>query len=230
MSLDIQERDGVRIISLQQGKVNAFDMNLVNALDQALIEAETTAQAVVLSGTEKVFSGGFDVNVLKQEGEDAFFELVKKGGELIISLYSYPKPLIMAAAGHGIALGAIILMTGDVRVGASKDAKYGLNETAIGLPLPNFGMALARDRLSRHALNASVLQSRIYEGPEAVDAGFLDLTVEKEQVLEVALQHADQLKNMPASRYAKTKLQLRKPALMAMSEADDDLSFTLHSV
>ena len=49
----------------------------------------------------------------------------------------------MAATGHGLALGAIMLLAGDVRVGpnaSGSKARFGLNEVAIGMTLPMIGL------------------------------------------------------------------------------------------
>jgi len=75
--------------------------------------------------------------------------LVSKGAELIVRLYSFPLPVVVAAEGHSIAMGAIMLLAADLRIGKDADTKYGLNETAIGMVLPPFGMELAKARRIR---------------------------------------------------------------------------------
>ena len=60
-----------------------------------------------------------------------------------------------ACTGHSVAAGAILLMAGDLRIGAEGDFKIGLNETAIGLPLPAYAIALAQARMPVTALTAS---------------------------------------------------------------------------
>ena len=55
--------------------------------------------------------------------------LLDAGRALVERVYGFRKPLVMAATGHGLALGAILLLAGDVRVAASETkAKFGLNE------------------------------------------------------------------------------------------------------
>ena len=68
---------------------------------------------------------------------------------MLLRLFSFPQPVVVASAGHAIAAGALVLLAADTRLGASGAFKYGLNETAIGMSLPPFGMEMAKCRLSK---------------------------------------------------------------------------------
>ena len=123
---------------------------------------------------------------------------------------------MVAAEGHSIAMGAIMLMASDLCIGKDADTKYGLNETAIGMVLPPFGMELAKARLANTSQTEALLFSRIYQGNEAVKAGFLDVAVPQEKVLATAMGYAEQLKMLPSQAFAASKLQLRKETLEKM--------------
>jgi enoyl-CoA hydratase len=79
--------------------------------------------------------------------------MVEAGAELLLKIYMHPQPVIIGCTGHAVAAGALLLLTGDYRIGISGDFKIGLNETSIGLSLPTFGLELARDRLDGRYLN-----------------------------------------------------------------------------
>ena len=83
-------------------------------------------------------------------------------------------------------MGAILLMASDVRIGAAGDYKIGMNEVAIGMPVPRFATEFADDRLSRRHLDAAIGLATIYDPAGAVEAGFLDELVEGDRVIEVA--------------------------------------------
>ena len=55
--------DGVTVIALERGKVNALNPSVVHELDGRLDEIETNdaARALVLTGTGKFFTFGFDI-------------------------------------------------------------------------------------------------------------------------------------------------------------------------
>ena len=155
---------------------------------------------------------------MKADDKSKQHELVQAGADLIVRLYSYPLPVVVAAEGHSIAMGAILLMAADLRVGKNSDAKYGLNETAIGMVLPPFGMELAKSRLASECQTEALLFSRIYQGEEAIKAGFLDMAVSQEKVLVTALGYADKLKMLPRASFAEAKLALRKETLEKMKQ------------
>ncbi|MEA3381104.1 MAG: crotonase/enoyl-CoA hydratase family protein [Pseudomonadota bacterium] len=216
MAFNLAINNDIAVISFDDGKVNAVGFTLIEQFNNALDEAEKDAKAVVLHGGEGKFCGGFDLSVMKSGDKDKQHELVSKGADLIVRLYSFPIPVIVAAEGHSIAMGAIMLMASDLRIGKDADTKYGLNETAIGMVLPPFGMELAKARLANTSQTEALLFSRIYQGKEAVKAGFLDAAVPQEKVLATAMGYAEQLKMLPSQAFAASKLQLRKETLEKM--------------
>lgn len=181
--------DGIRVLRLDHGKPNSISTEIAETLLAELGRAEQDATAVVLLGRPGMFSGGFDLAVMKQ-GASAAREMVKTGGRLLAAILDHPKPIVAGCGGHAIAMGAFLVMACDYRIGTRGDFKLGLNETAIGMTLPDFAIELTRLRLSKRHYDRAVVQSEIY-GPEgAVDAGFLDRVVAPEalegEVMEVA--------------------------------------------
>jgi hypothetical protein len=55
-------QDGVAVLTMRHGKVNALDTELCQALCGALDQAADRAQAVVLTGAGTVFSAGVDLH------------------------------------------------------------------------------------------------------------------------------------------------------------------------
>ena len=216
MAFNLAINNDIAVITFDDGKVNAVGFTLIEQFNNALDEAEKNAKAVVLHGGEGKFCGGVDLSVMKSGDKEKQHELVSKGADLIVRLYSFPLPVIVAAEGHSIAMGAIMLMASDLRIGKDADTKYGLNETAIGMVLPPFGMELAKARLANTSQTEALLFSRIYQGNEAVKAGFLDAAVPQEKVLATAMRYAEQLKMLPSQAFAASKLQLRKETLEKM--------------
>ena len=216
MSFNMTIDNEIALITFDDGKVNAVGFGLIDAFNQALDSAEADEKAVVIYGGEGKFCGGFDLSVMKGEDKGQQQALVSAGAALVKRLYAFPKPVIMAAEGHSIALGAIFLMAADLRIGKDGDTKYGLNETAIGMVLPSFGMELAKARLASTSLTEALLFSRIYQGEEAVKAGYLDAAVPQDNVLNTAMSYAAQLKMLPSSAFAESKRQLRKETLEKM--------------
>ena len=140
-----------------------------------------------------------------------------RGCGIVPRLESFPKPTIAAATGHGIALGALFLLGCDVRVGALGNYHFGLNETAINLPLPIFGLELAEARLARDRMVEAVLQARLYQAEEAVTVGYLDHAVTQDKVIRDSTNMPLELERFPMGANNENK-QLRpgqRPGRMA---------------
>jgi enoyl-CoA hydratase len=200
--------DSVAVIHLDDGKANALSPVVIEGLQAALDQAEKDARAVVLAGRLGRLSAGFDLSVMRT-GPEAVRGLVTAGAELLLRLYSFPMPTVVACTGHALAAGAIVLLTADTRIGARGEFKIGLNEVAIGMTLPVFGVEFARDRLSKRHFFAATTQARIFDPEAAVDAGFLDSLTAPEKLLDEALAQAVQLSQLNTGAYAGTKQSMR---------------------
>jgi enoyl-CoA hydratase len=171
----------------------------------ALLErAEGEARAVLLTGRAGKFSAGFDLSVMT-ESDEAMRSLVSGGAELLCTMYEHPLPIVSASTGHALAMGALLLLASDIRVGADGPFKIGLTEVAIGMPLPVFVIELARDRLERSELVRATLGAKVYDPAGAVGAGYLDRVVPAETLQEVALEEAKLLASYRSGAFARSK-------------------------
>ena len=202
----------VAVIGMDDGKVNAISHDFCAQVQSALDRAEREARAVALIGRPQRFSAGFDLNVFKQ-GEEATYGLLQAGGALMLRLFRHPQPLIMGCTGHAIAGGALLLLTGDTRVAAAGEFKIGLNETAIGMVLPQFGLELAQHRLSPQHIQAAVIQAQLFNPEGARAAGFVDEVVPPDEVPARTVAVAQQMATIAGAAYAGNKRNLRAEAL-----------------
>ena len=212
------ELDGdVASIFFDDGKANALSHAAIDALNGALDRAEGEAKALVIAGRPGRFSAGFDLSVMNA-GVDAVRALVRAGAELSVRLYAFERPVVLACTGHALAAGAILLMAGDVRIGAAGEFKIGLNEVTLGMPIPHFAAELARDRLSRRHLTSATSLATIYSPEGAVDAGFLDLIVPAEAVITTAQERAATLAaTLSGPAFRTTRTNLRGPVAAAIT-------------
>ena len=163
----------VALVSIDDGKVNALNVGLFDALLDALDAAEEQAKAVVIAGRPGVFTAGLDLNIVRS-GAGTASDLLSHGIKLFLRLAQFPRPVVAACTGHALAAGAVILLCCDVRIGAPGDFKIGLNEVAIGLPIPSLVVDLAQRRLSPRHFTLACNTAEVYSPPAAVDVGFLD--------------------------------------------------------
>ncbi len=199
----------VALLTIDDGKANAVGNNFVAAFEACLDRAGSEAKAVVIMGRPGVFSGGFDLKEF-QKGPEATKALVAKGAAMLLRVFSHPQPVIAACTGHAVAAGGFLLLACDTRIGTAGAFKIGLNETAIGMKLPVFGLELAHARLSNRYQTASLIQGHLFDPSAAREAGFLDEVVAADQLKNIALERAGALAKLPDNAYAANKLALRE--------------------
>jgi enoyl-CoA hydratase len=215
------------VVTMDDGKANALSDAMIDALLAALARAEKEASAMVLAGRAERFCAGFDLKVM-MSGPDNAKALLRRGAGLLMKLYGAPLPLVIACTGHALAGGALVLLTGDVRVGAAGPYRIGLNEVSIGLPVPVLAMELARDRLTSLELGRATLQGKIYDPEGAARAGYLDEVVAAGDVLGRAKEEATRLSALVKNAYSATKSRLRgKTIAHVLGTLEEDMQSLL---
>jgi enoyl-CoA hydratase len=222
--------DGVAVLRFDDGKVNVLSFAAIEAFQAGLDRAEREATAVCIVGRDGVTSAGFDLSVMKA-GMDSARELVQAGGRMLLRLYAHPQPVVIAVTGHALAAGALLVGSCDVRLGADRPSKIGLNETAIGMSLPLFAVELARDRLNPAHLVRSALCAEVFDPRGAVEAGWLDRVVALESCVDEAIAEARRLGTYANTAYAQTKRSLRRPVIdrIRAGGASDIDNFTIET-
>lgn len=200
--------DNVAVVRMDDGKANALSPAMLDGLDEALARAAKEAKATVLVGRENRFSAGFDLRHMMAGPAEAK-ALLTRGADVLMKAYGHPNPLVVACTGHALAGGALLVLTGDVRIGTLGEFKIGLNEIAIGMPLPILALEMARDRLAPKKLTEATLTARKYAPPEAVQVGYLDEALPPDQVLPAAMERAKQLTQLSGMPFAASKRGLR---------------------
>lgn len=183
----------VSVITLDDGKANALTFEVLDQLEAALDHSFDAAKSVVINGRPGKFSAGFDLKTMTASPTDAQ-RLLKAGAEFALRVYTAPIPVVLGITGHALAMGGILAVSADYRVGLTGPYKLGLNEVAIGMPVPRFGVELCRDRLSKRWLTRSVQHGHYFSPTEALDANFLDeLVDDHDSVAPRALEVASHL-------------------------------------
>ena len=213
--------NNIATLTFDDGKANAVGPQFLDDINTGLDRAQAEqVGAVILRGREGIFSGGFDLEEFKK-GVELGMTMVGRGFDLLVRLYSFPLPLVAACTGHGVAMGAFIIMACDSRIGSRGNFKISLPETAIGMALTPLLLALTAARISRQHMTRVALQSEVYNPEQAVEAGFIDEAVEADLLDARAMEVALKLANLPQAQYAANKLSIRANTLQAMN---DDLA------
>jgi enoyl-CoA hydratase len=219
-SLRYKLEDGVATITIDDGKANVMTVSMLRAMDAALDRAATDKAVIILRGRPGMFSGGFDLTVFKRDQQE-LFEMLKAGAEITERLLSFPYPVVAVCTGHAIAMGAFLLLSADLRIGANPDARIQVNEVQIGLTLPHFAIEVCRQRLSPAHFNLAAVTATSYNQQQGVVAGFLDEATSTESLPEVLKSRTEHLRKLHMESFTATKQRLRAPALSLLRDAID---------
>jgi len=128
-------KDHVLVITLNRPKVNAFNLEMVEATLAAFKQAgrDPQVRCVLLSGSGNVFSAGQDITEVKKEEDTSFrFHLLHTYNPLVLHIRQLEKPVLAAINGavSGAALG--IALACDLRI-AADTARFVVGFLGIGL-------------------------------------------------------------------------------------------------
>src|SRR4051812_42291212 len=215
-------RDRIAHVTIANGKANALSFDVLAGLGDALSRAEDAGEAdvgaVLVTGAPGMFSGGFDLKVMRSAPESAG-KLVTDGGELFARMYGSQIPIVVACTGHAIAAGALLLLGADARIGARGEFRIGLIETQLGMVLPRWAVELAQERLSKRHVQDATVGARIYEPDGAADAGFLDAVAPAEALADAAAAEALRWAALPRDAYRGQVRMCRGERLGRLAEA-----------
>jgi enoyl-CoA hydratase len=208
MTVSTSEVDGVLVATMDDGKVNALTMEVIDGLRSAVGVAAGRGQPLVITGRDGCFSAGFDLALVNGGDRDLFSATFAEGALLYREIVEAPMPVVASCTGHALAGGALLLLSADYRIGRVGSYRLGLNELRIGMALPTFAVVMASHRLERRYLTAATMFAEIVSPERAVTMGYLDEMVE--DPLPRASSLAGELAALPQEPFATTKRRIRR--------------------
>ena len=213
--VSVQIHGEIALVSINRPPANAMDLELLGELEGNLDFVEKPA-GLIITGVGACFCAGLDLRVVPKYAAAQQRQLVASLNRLFTRIYDLPFPTVAAVNGHALAGGFFLALACDVRVGVKKDYQLGLPEVRVGVPYPEAAMRLAQAELSPATARQLVLSGDPISPDEAVALGVLDQLVEEDALVTVALEQARSRALLAAEIYARTKQQLREPALCDM--------------
>ncbi|MFE0028487.1 enoyl-CoA hydratase/isomerase family protein [Amycolatopsis sp. NPDC059021] len=206
--IDIEDHDGIAVLTLRHGPVNALDLELLTAVPDTLT-AVAGARAVVLTGSGRSFSAGVDLKRIVEGGPRYVERFLPALSLAMLTLFEHPKPAVAAVNGHALAGGCVLAAACDVRL--MSGGTIGLTEVAAGVPFPSVPLEIMRHAVGP-ALDTMVLGAGRLAPGQAASIGLVHEVVEPEQLMTTALARAEALCAAPPDVYALAKHQLHRPA------------------
>jgi len=221
--LEHEESRGIHRLTMDHGP-NALDPPLMAALRTRLDKlANNGAPAVVLASSHPtLFCPGWDLKMLADADRDAVGEFLHNFNALIVELFSYPGPTAAAISGHSVAGGCLLSLSCDLRVMATGQARQGLSELNLGLPVPGNSMRMLRARLSSPALDNLVFRGEGCTATRARELGIVHRTAATADTLAVTELELGTLAGRPRRAFVESKRFLFGEAWEAMQQGSPE--------
>ncbi len=202
-----EDRDGVRIVILDNPPINALSFALSGELLPVVeaSSADPSVKAVIFTGANGIFSGGADINDFSIEPTPQ----TRTIRDVIAAIERSGTTFVAAIEKNALGGGLELALACDYRI-AQKDAKVGLPEIKLGL-LPGAGGTQRLPRLigAQDALDI-MLKGRNLKMDEAKDKGIIDEVVEG-NVLDAAVELAKKVvASEPKRRISRRKAFIGK--------------------
>ncbi len=175
--------------------------------------------SLVITGRPGIFSAGFDLKIISSGDSDAVASMVKAGFTLLARIYNFPRPVIAACSGHGVALGAFLLCCADYRIGAKGQFIVQANETRNNMSIPTPILEISKSRIAKTHWYRAILNAEAYPVENAIEPGYLDEVTDAENLMNRAMEVANDLATLGHPHYKITKDLDQKETLKRIHDA-----------
>jgi enoyl-CoA hydratase/carnithine racemase len=161
-----------RITIDSPAKRNALDHEILDALAATLPELD--ARCLLLTGTGKVFSAGYDIGALPRDDFARAAEAIVAHPftAAIEALDAYPYPVLAALNGHAIGGGLELALSCDLRL-CSADARLGMPPARLGLIYSHTGLRKFLDAIGAPRTRELFFTARNVGAEEALSWGLV---------------------------------------------------------
>jgi enoyl-CoA hydratase len=219
----LTNKDDISIITLDDGKANVFSPKMIQDVNECLDKVPTESGALIITGRDGMFSAGFDLKIISSGDMQATMDMSLSGFKLLSRIFSFPRPILAACSGHGIALGTFLLCCCDYRIGVKGDYMIGANEMRTNMVIPIPILELISHRVTASHKYRAILGAEMYSIQDGVEAGLIDEIVDSKDLMEAAMLKAKDLASMGHPSYTLTKeLFIREP-LQKINDAISDI-------
>ena len=213
--------EDVSIITLDDGKANVFSPSMISAVNKCLDDVPTEKGSIIITGRTGMFSAGFDLKIISAGDMAATKEMSLNGFKLLSRIFSFPRPVLAACSGHGIALGTFLLCCCDYRIGVKGEFLVGANEMRTNMVIPIPILELIKFRIAQPHKYRAVLGAEMYSIENAIDAGIIDEIVEADDLMDTALTKVKDLATLGHPSYTLTKELYIEETLKKINDAID---------
>lgn len=192
-----ERRGSVAILTLARPEaMNAINMQMRRELREALdvLRRDAEVAVVILTGAgEKAFSAGMDLREFAKINADVpVAEMKRYRWEQGEGIASFDKPIIAAVNGIAIGGGVELALQCDL-IFAATSASFAFAEVKRGLMPGNGGTQRLPRRIGAARALEMILTGRSVSATEALGMGLVEYVVPADQLLNKAVQMAEQM-------------------------------------
>lgn len=212
--VSIHKKEGYHIIKLDDGKVNAINLALLDELKQALLETEgDQTKGIIISGKEECFSAGLDIVTMAMTPDFASYGLSfwNRYFEIMQWMINCPKPIACAITGYAPAGATILALLSDYRVMATGPKHVlGMNEFQTNFQIPQALCDVFSYYLGEEKAWQSIQQMEMFHAEKAQELGLVNAYCAPDEVLAKTEKWMQkQIRIFPAV-YRETKKYMRR--------------------
>jgi len=210
MAVTVTVENGLATVRLDREHGNAINEDLVTGLMSAChqIAPDPKIRGILLAASGKLFCPGLDLQELVALDRRAMGRFMIRFRDVMLDLYTLPKPMVAALPGAALAGGCILSLTADWRI-LKRGALIGLNEIRVGVPLP-FGVArVLRDTVNRPRMEEVALLGRNYTNEDAIATGLVQELHEEAGFEAHSRMRLEEFASKDLRAFAATKKYLR---------------------
>jgi len=199
-TLKVEQLDnGIMIVALNRPeKLNAMNSTMLEELNDLWLKLkrDLETRVVILKGEgEKGFCGGMEVTDVitpkVMKNIPIMYDIQTPIGELQINMRKCPQPIICVVHGAAVGAGFTFVMASDIRI-ISPEARFSAAFINVGLAGADMGSSYFLPR----QIGAGRAYEYLYTGvfmnaEEAMNLGFASRCVEKDKLMETAMEIAE---------------------------------------
>jgi len=209
--LTLSQEGHIALLTIRRpDKLNAFDMEMLAALDDACREVsrDSEARVAIITGDGKAFSAGGDIKAWGAMSSDQFgFDWVRYGHRVFGALAELRIPVIAALNGHALGGGLELAAAADIRI-AGPSVRLGLPETGLGMVPGWSGTQRLVQRFGGQIVRRMVLGGEVFTAAEGLALGLVDQVSEEGKVLDAAMEYASRVVTRGPAALQVTKLMI----------------------
>ncbi|GAB4116487.1 MAG: enoyl-CoA hydratase/isomerase family protein [Thermoflexibacter sp.] len=223
-TITLTHKENYAIAQLNRGKANPMNRQMIQELTELVhqLAHNFEVKGLIITGKEHYFSAGLDLLELYQFNPKEMEDFWRDFSKMMLSLASFPKPMVIAITGHSPAGGCILALCGDYRVMAEGSYRIGLNEVPVGIIVPNHIFALYAFWIGNRNAYQYLMEGKLLLPQEALQAQLVDEIVPLEEVLNKAETKIKHYLSFDPVTWQKTKTNLRKDLIKALNITSTD--------